>query len=112
MEKTQPYEEIATYKDKKVITIGVVSELTGLSERQIRYYEERKLIFPERTAGGTRKYSFHDVDRLVDIANKMEDGLQTFEIRVMEKKQSKEKIRKQLIQGQINSAFYKNYNVK
>lgn len=78
--------EVHPYRDKKVITIGVVSELTGLSERQIRYYEERKLIFPERTSGGTRKYSFHDVDRLVDIANKMEDGLHTFEIRTMEKK--------------------------
>lgn len=112
VEKTQTYEGITPYKDKKVITIGVVSELTGLSERQIRYYEERKLIFPERTTGGTRKYSFHDVDRLVDIANKMEDGLQTFEIRIMEKKQTREKIRKQLIQGQIKSAFYKNYNMK
>ncbi|MCD8502788.1 MAG: MerR family DNA-binding transcriptional regulator, partial [Bacillaceae bacterium] len=33
---------MSSYKDKKVITIGVVSELTGLSERQIRYYEEKK----------------------------------------------------------------------
>lgn len=40
-----------SYKDKKVITIGVVRDLTGLSERQIRYYEERKLIFPERSQG-------------------------------------------------------------
>ncbi|MDV2686965.1 MerR family DNA-binding transcriptional regulator, partial [Alkalihalophilus lindianensis] len=29
----------ASYKDKKVITIGIVRELTGLPERQIRYYE-------------------------------------------------------------------------
>jgi MerR family transcriptional regulator, global nitrogen regulator len=52
----------ASYKDKKVITIGIVRELTGLSERQIRYYEERKLIFPERTPGGSRKYSFSDIE--------------------------------------------------
>lgn len=101
-----------SYKDKKVITIGVVSELTGLSERQIRYYEERQLIFPERTKGGTRKYSFNDVDRLVDIANKMEDGLQTFEIRKMEKKQLETKVRDKMIQGQLNAAFYKNQNRK
>ena len=42
------------YREKKVMTIGIVCELTGLSERQIRYYEERKLIFPERTNGKTR----------------------------------------------------------
>ncbi|MGO4886994.1 MerR family transcriptional regulator [Anaerobacillus sp. MEB173] len=94
------------YKEKKVITIGVVSELTGLSERQIRYYEERKLIFPERTKGGTRKFSFQDVERLVDIANKMEDGMQTFEIRKMEKKkQHKNELRDRMLKGQINAAF-------
>ncbi|WP_078552984.1 MerR family transcriptional regulator [Alkalihalobacterium alkalicellulosilyticum] len=95
-----------SYRDKKVITIGVVSELTGLSERKIRYYEERKLVFPERTKGGTRKYSFLDVERLVDIANKMEDGMQTFEIRKMEQKQLKKKdVRERMLRGQINAAF-------
>ena len=49
-----------SYKYKKVISIGVVSELTGLSQRQIRYYEERKLVFPDRSKG-IRKYSFADV---------------------------------------------------
>lgn len=99
-----------SYIEKKVITIGIVSELTGLSERQIRYYEERQLIFPERTSGGTRKYSFSDVEKLVDIANKMEDGLQTFEIRKMEKKKEalENKERDRMIQGQLNAAFYKN----
>lgn len=57
-----------------------MSELTGLSVRQIRYYEERKLIYPQRSSRGTRKYSFADVERLMDIANKREDGVQTAEI--------------------------------
>ncbi|WP_096188518.1 MerR family transcriptional regulator [Evansella halocellulosilytica] len=92
-----------SYKDRKVITIGVVSELTGLSERQIRYYEERKLIFPERSKGGTRKYSFDDVEKLVDIANKMEDGMQTFEIRREMKKKSG--LREKMLRGQLNAAF-------
>lgn len=92
------------YKEKKVITIGVVSELTGLSERQIRYYEEKKLIFPERTKGGTRKYSFNDVEKLMDIANKLEDGMKTIEIRREERK--KENIREQMIRGQLNAAFH------
>ncbi|UCZ54652.1 MerR family transcriptional regulator [Bacillus shivajii] len=92
-----------SYKERKVITIGVVSELTGLSERQIRYYEERKLIFPERSNGGTRKYSFNDVERLVDIANKMEDGMQTFEIRREMKR--KAGLREKMLRGQLNAAF-------
>ncbi|MCM3726199.1 MerR family transcriptional regulator [Neobacillus cucumis] len=98
-----------SYKDKKVITIGIVRDLTGLSERQIRYYEERKLIFPERSAGGSRKFSFTDVELLMDIANKIEDGIQTHEIRKEllreQKKQNQDDLRRKMIQGQLNAQF-------
>jgi len=98
-----------SYKHKKVITIGVVSELTGLTERQIRYYEERKLIFPERTPKGSRKYSFADVELLMEIADKREDGLQTNEIRqemIKEKKiQDPMEVKKRMLKGQINARF-------
>jgi DNA-binding transcriptional MerR regulator len=98
-----------SYKDKKVITIGVVRDLTGLSERQIRYYEERRLIYPERSPGGSRKYSFSDIELLMEIANKMEDGIQTHEIRKEmlreQKKQNQQDVRKKMIQGQLNAQF-------
>lgn len=101
--------EKTSYRTKKVITIGTVSELTGLSERQIRYYEERKLIFPDRSPKGSRKYSFEDVEQLADIADKREEGVQTFEIRQeMLKKQRKEEdreIRKEMMRGQLNARF-------
>lgn len=64
-----------------MISIGTVSELTGLSERQIRYYEDRKLVFPERSKTGMRKYSFQDIEILIDIANQLEEGIWTNEIR-------------------------------
>jgi MerR family transcriptional regulator, global nitrogen regulator len=100
-----------SYKTRKVITIGIVSELTGLSERQIRYYEERKLIFPERSEGGNRKYSFADVEQLIEIANKREEGIQTHEIRkemlrANEKRREEDrKVRNQMLKGQINARF-------
>ncbi|MFE5318699.1 MerR family transcriptional regulator [Paenibacillus sp. NPDC056579] len=72
--------------EKKVISIGTVSQLSGLSIRQIRYYEERKLIFPERTNGGTRLYSFRDVEKLVEIVERMEEGFQTYDIQQLEKR--------------------------
>lgn len=101
--------ETTSYRNKKVITIGTVSELTGLSERQIRYYEERKLIFPARTAKGSRKYSFDDVEQLVHIADKREEGVQTFEIRQeMLRKQRKEEtrdVRREMMRGQLNARF-------
>jgi DNA-binding transcriptional MerR regulator len=94
-----------SYKDKKVISIGTVSEITGLSERQIRYYEERKLIFPYRTKKGTRKYSFSDVERLMEIAEMIEEGVQTFEIRKKILKKEKEAVREKMIRGQLNARF-------
>mgnify|MGYP005842493029 CR=1 FL=1 len=101
-----------SYKDKKVITIGTVSELTGLSERQIRYYEERKLIFPERSKQGIRKYSFSDIEKLMEIANKIEDGLQTGEIRreMLKNKENekKERVRDKMLRGQLNAHFHMN----
>ncbi|GAA0338338.1 MerR family transcriptional regulator TnrA [Bacillus carboniphilus] len=100
--------EETSYKDKKVINIGTVCELTGLSERQIRYYEERKLIFPDRSKGKTRKYSFNDIESLMKIANMMEEGTQTYEIRQKMKKEkeiaSKQAVRGE-IQGQLNARF-------
>ncbi|MGP4079349.1 MerR family transcriptional regulator [Pseudalkalibacillus sp. R45] len=100
-----------SYRERKVIVIGVVKELTGLSERQIRYYEERKLIFPERTAKCTRKYSFSDVETLMEIANKREDGVQTNEIKkemVSKKKLKKDLVKEEMIRGQLNAHFRNN----
>lgn len=99
-----------SYKDKKVISIGTVSELTGLTLRQIRYYEERKLIAPYRNDRGTRKYSFSDIETLMDIADKREDGVQTTEIlkemRLKERKRESEAdVRKKMLQGQLNAQF-------
>lgn len=75
-----------SYKEKKVITIGVVSELTGLTERQIRYYEARGLLFPERSKTGIRKYSFKDIELLIEISNQLEEGIWTNEIRKEQKR--------------------------
>ncbi|MCM3749672.1 MerR family transcriptional regulator [Paenibacillus pasadenensis] len=69
--------------EKKVMSMGTVRELTGLTARQIRYYEQRQLIFPLRTPGGMRRYSFSDVERIKTIHQKLQDGFQTVELRKM-----------------------------
>lgn len=89
-------------EDRKVISIGMVSEITGLSKRQIRYYEERKLISPGRALQGYRIYSFSDIEVLMEIANQIEDGVQTFEIKKEFNKRDK---RNELRIGQIHSHF-------
>lgn len=46
--------------------IGEVAELTGLSLRTIRYYEEMGLVAPSaRSQGGFRLYSDSDIERLM-----------------------------------------------
>ena len=52
-----------------VYSIGIVSRLTGLHEQTIRQYERLGLITPQRSPGGTRVFSQHDVDRLMSIAS-------------------------------------------
>ncbi|WP_064093018.1 MerR family transcriptional regulator [Rossellomorea aquimaris] len=94
-----------SYKDKKVISIGVVSELTGLTERKIRYYEEKNLIFPKRSKGGYRKYSFGDVERLMDIADQREEGVTTKEIKQELSKKERKEQKQKMIRGQLNAQF-------
>ena len=58
--------------DKKTVSlyfISVASTLSGIHPQTIRTYEEKGLIKPYRTKGGTRRYSQEDVDKLIQIAN-------------------------------------------
>ncbi|MFT8871271.1 MAG: MerR family transcriptional regulator [Sporolactobacillus sp.] len=64
-----------------LFSMGIVQKLTGLSARQIRYYEENELIHPERTGGNRRVFSFNDVDRLLDIKSLLDEGVNLAGIR-------------------------------
>lgn len=62
-------------KDIPALSIRMVMQLTSLSARQIRYYEEHKLVNPVRSAGNRRIYSLHHVDELLDIQELLEQGI-------------------------------------
>jgi MerR family transcriptional regulator/heat shock protein HspR len=55
--------------------ISVAAELSGTGIQNLRVYERRGLVDPERTAGGTRRYSEEDVERLVRIRELLDAGL-------------------------------------
>jgi MerR family transcriptional regulator, glutamine synthetase repressor len=55
--------------------IGIVMKLTELSARQIRYYEEHQLISPARTDGNRRLFSLNDIDRLLEIKDLIDQGI-------------------------------------
>ncbi len=64
-----------------VLPIGTVMKLTDLSARQIRYYEEQELIFPERNDGNRRMYSLNDIDILFEISDLLAEGNNIAEIK-------------------------------
>lgn len=68
-------------RSMSVFPIGSVMKLTDLSARQIRYYEDQGLITPDRTSGNRRLYSLNDMDRLLEIKDFLQEGLNIAAIR-------------------------------
>jgi DNA-binding transcriptional MerR regulator len=58
-----------------VYGISVAAELVGMGVQTLRLYEARGLLEPERTEGGTRRYSANDLDRLRRIGDLLDAGL-------------------------------------
>lgn len=58
-----------------VLPISTVMQLTNLTARQIRYYEEHHLIEPVRTEGNRRMFSLKNIDELLEIQELLEQGI-------------------------------------
>ena len=50
--------------ERPVYMISVAAELVGMHPQTLRIYENKGLVRPQRTPGGTRLYSESDLDRL------------------------------------------------
>ena len=50
--------------DRPMYMISVAAELVGMHPQTLRIYEQKGLVRPGRTPGGTRLYSEADVERL------------------------------------------------
>jgi MerR family transcriptional regulator/heat shock protein HspR len=58
-----------------VFAISVAAEMVSMQVQNLRVYERRGLIEPDRTTGGTRLYSLDDLDRLTRIRDLLAEGL-------------------------------------
>jgi DNA-binding transcriptional MerR regulator len=58
-----------------VYGISVAAELAECGIQALRLYEQRGLISPARTAGGTRRYSLDNVNEVRRITDLLESGL-------------------------------------
>lgn len=61
--------------DVGVYAISVVAQLLGTGQQNIRQYERKGLLTPDRTTGGTRQYSESDVAVLRRIGELLDEGL-------------------------------------
>ena len=50
--------------DKPLYMISVAADLVGMHPQTLRIYENKGLVRPQRTPGGTRLYSEDDIERL------------------------------------------------
>jgi MerR family transcriptional regulator/heat shock protein HspR len=62
-------------KSKALYVISVAAALTGMHPQTLRIYEKKGLLFPERTGGGSRRYSQEDIETLQRIAQLTMEGL-------------------------------------
>ena len=62
-----------TDKTRPVFTIGVASDLIGMSVHTLRMYENEGLILPQRTETQRRLYSQVDIERLQCIRTMIEE---------------------------------------
>jgi MerR family transcriptional regulator/heat shock protein HspR len=67
--------------DHGLFSISVAAELAGLHPQTLRIYEREGLLQPDRSAGGTRRYSRNDVLRLQQICALTGEGLNMAGIR-------------------------------
>ena len=61
--------------NRALYSISVAAEVTGVNPQMLRVYEQRGLLAPHRTEGGTRRYSGHELDRVGEITTLLAAGL-------------------------------------
>ena len=68
---------------KAIYFISVASTLSGIHQQTVRTYEQKGLIKPFRTGGGTRRYSQEDIDKLIQIQNLSQRGINLDGIKII-----------------------------
>ena len=65
----------------ELLTIGAMSERTGVAPSALRFYEDEGLIHAHRSEGGQRRYSRDTIRRVSFIRAAQQVGLSLDEIR-------------------------------
>lgn len=60
-------------EDARTFMISVAAELAGMHAQTLRTYDRLGLVSPQRTSGGGRRYSQHDVELLREVQRLSQD---------------------------------------
>lgn len=82
----------------EVFVISVAAELAGMHAQTLRTYDRMGLVTPQRTRGGGRRYSRHDVELLRTVQRlSQEDGVNLAGIKeILELKNENARLRAEL----------------
>jgi MerR family transcriptional regulator/heat shock protein HspR len=58
---------MARNEEARTFLISVAAELAGMHAQTLRTYDRLGLVSPQRSSGGGRRYSQHDVDLLREV---------------------------------------------
>jgi MerR family transcriptional regulator/heat shock protein HspR len=61
------------HDDARTFLISVAAELAGMHAQTLRTYDRLGLVSPQRSSGGGRRYSQHDVDLLREVQRLSQD---------------------------------------
>ena len=93
---------------KAIYFISVAATLSGIHQQTIRTYEQKGLIKPFRTGGGTRRYSQEDVDKLIQIQNLSQRGINLDGIKIIyEMKDKIEELQNKIISLEHEMSYQK-----
>ncbi len=62
------------FLEKLVVGIGEVSEITGIPTRQIRYWEDKKIIESLSENGKNRRYDYKNIKKMLLIKELLDEG--------------------------------------
>ena len=90
---------------RAVYVISVAAELAGVHPQTLRIYERKGLVEPNRTFGGSRRYSERDIERLRRIQELTNAGLNLEGVRrVIALEDENERLRQALGRARLDLA--------
>ncbi|NDU75945.1 MerR family transcriptional regulator [Actinomadura sp. DSM 109109] len=58
-----------------LFTVGQVAQMLDVQQAFLRRIDDQRVVSPERSAGGQRRYSRHEIGRIQEVVSMMGEGM-------------------------------------